>query len=150
MTYSQTWRSVFYLAAGLSGGVLILGLFSIDADVPYSNAHGEKEDRRVDWIGAWLITTGLVLIVFVLSDGEIVGWKTPCECPSPSLLYPCHRLLSCSVLAQLTLPRPQISSSSSSSAFSPQPLSSSGSGISSACTRKTPRAHSRRGGPRRR
>ncbi|KZP15059.1 efflux transporter [Athelia psychrophila] len=68
----QTWRSVFYLAAGLSAGVLLLGLFSIDADPPSA-----ETDRRVDWIGAFLITAGLVLIVFVLSDGEIVGWKTP-------------------------------------------------------------------------
>lgn len=69
---SQTWRSVFYFAAGLSAAVLALGLFFIDADQP-----SEETDRRVDWIGAFLITAGLVLIVFVLSDGEIVGWANP-------------------------------------------------------------------------
>ncbi|KAF7976799.1 hypothetical protein HWV62_5654 [Athelia sp. TMB] len=68
---AQTWRSVFYLAAGLSFFVLILGVFSIEADLPSTEV-----DKRVDWIGAGLVTTGLVLIVFVLSDGEIVGWKT--------------------------------------------------------------------------
>lgn len=37
-------------------------------------------DRRVDWIGASLVTVGLVLIVFVLGQGQIAsqGWGTPC------------------------------------------------------------------------
>jgi hypothetical protein len=38
-----------------------------------------EEDHRVDWIGAMLITIGLVLVVFVLSDGSTAphGWRTP-------------------------------------------------------------------------
>lgn len=50
-------------------------MFSIDPDEPST-----ETDRRIDWLGALLVTAGLVLIVFVLSDGEIVGWKTPCMC----------------------------------------------------------------------
>ena len=72
-TDRQHWRSTFYLSTGLTAACLILGLFSIDPDEPST-----ETDQRVDWLGALLITTGLVLIVFVLSDGEIVGWKTPC------------------------------------------------------------------------
>ena len=39
----------------------------------------EEIDKRVDWIGAFLVTTGLVLIVLVLSQGEIAPhqWATP-------------------------------------------------------------------------
>ncbi|KAF7420881.1 hypothetical protein PC9H_011399 [Pleurotus ostreatus] len=39
---------------------------------------GEEEDRRVDWLGAFLVTAGLVLVVFVLSDGEVAPrqWAT--------------------------------------------------------------------------
>ena len=78
---------MFYLAAGLSFFVLILGVFSIDADLPSTEV-----DKRVDWVGAGLVTTGLVLIVFVLSDGEIVGWKTGCACPSlPNTLPACSK-----------------------------------------------------------
>ena len=46
--------------------------------------------RRVDWLGAFLVTAGLVLIVFVLSDGSIApnGWKTPCQ-----LSLPCMRIV---------------------------------------------------------
>ena len=43
----------------------------------------EEEDRRVDWIGAVLVTAGLVCIMFVLGQGELApdGWKTGCEYP---------------------------------------------------------------------
>ncbi len=54
---------------------LIMGLLSIPKDEPSTEA-----DRRIDWLGAFLITAGLVLIVFVLSDGEIAPnkWATSC------------------------------------------------------------------------
>jgi hypothetical protein len=73
--YRDTWRSPFYLLTGLIVVVLISGLFSIDADLP-----SKETDKRVDWIGAFLVTTGLVLIIFVLGQGEIAPrqWATPC------------------------------------------------------------------------
>ena len=76
----QTWRSVFYLAAGTSVLIFFSGLVSFDADTPST-----ETVKRVDWIGALLVTIGLVLIVFVLGQGEIApqGWSTPCE------IYPC-------------------------------------------------------------
>jgi predicted MFS family arabinose efflux permease len=70
----KTWRSTFYLATGLSTICLILGMLSIDADLPST-----ETDRRIDWLGSLIVTTGLVLVVFVLSDGEIVGWSTSCN-----------------------------------------------------------------------
>ncbi|KAG2073085.1 MFS general substrate transporter [Suillus decipiens] len=71
---STHWRSVFYLAAATSAFTGVTGLISFDADAPSSEVV-----KRVDWIGASLVTTGLVLIVFVLGQGEIAsdGWKTP-------------------------------------------------------------------------
>ncbi|KAH7884855.1 major facilitator superfamily domain-containing protein [Phlebopus sp. FC_14] len=70
----EHWRATFFLAAGLAALCLLGGLVSFDAD----NVSSEM-DRRVDWIGATLVTSGLVLIVFVLGQGEIApqGWKTP-------------------------------------------------------------------------
>lgn len=46
-----------------------------------NNLSEEKLDKRVDWMGAMLITTGLVCIMFVLGQGELASqkWKTPCE-----------------------------------------------------------------------
>ncbi|KAI0086514.1 efflux transporter [Irpex rosettiformis] len=61
-----TWRSSFFLIAGLSLAAFVGGLFSIDKDVAY-----EGIDRRVDWFGAFLVTAGLVFICFALSDGPI-------------------------------------------------------------------------------
>ena len=46
------------------------------------HAHNSLSSR-LDWIGAFLVTSGLSLIIFVLSDGSIApdGWKTGCEYP---------------------------------------------------------------------
>ena len=70
----QTWRSTFYLTTGLSAMCLILGMLSIDADLPST-----EEDKRIDWLGSLIVTAGLVLVVFALSDGEVVGWSTSCK-----------------------------------------------------------------------
>jgi hypothetical protein len=71
----ETWRSNFYLLTGLTVLSMIIGYFTIDPDHP-----SEEVDKRVDWIGGALITIGLVLIIYVLSAGEIAerGWATPC------------------------------------------------------------------------
>ncbi|EKM57838.1 uncharacterized protein PHACADRAFT_251711 [Phanerochaete carnosa HHB-10118-sp] len=70
---AATWRSVFFLMAGLGVACFAGGFFAIDKDLPST-----EKDRRVDWLGAFLVTAGLVLIVFVLSDGTIApeGWGT--------------------------------------------------------------------------
>ncbi|KAI1790080.1 efflux transporter [Ganoderma leucocontextum] len=49
------------------------GYISIEADVPYT-----LPDKRLDWVGAFLVTAGLTFIVFILSDGSIApdGWRT--------------------------------------------------------------------------
>ncbi|PBK86271.1 putative efflux transporter [Armillaria gallica] len=70
----QSWRSPFYLTAGVCAVSFVIGLLVIDTDLPST-----EEDQRIDWIGVFLVTTGLVLIVFVLSEGEVAPqqWKTP-------------------------------------------------------------------------
>ena len=73
----KTWRSSFYMLTGLLFTILLSGLYSIDPDLP-----SQETDKRVDWIGAFLVTTGLVLIVFVFGQGEVAPrqWATPCTC----------------------------------------------------------------------
>ncbi|KAG1735284.1 major facilitator superfamily domain-containing protein [Suillus paluster] len=68
---STHWRSVFYMIAGISALAGLTGMVAFDSDVPSTDS--------VDWIGASLVTIGLVLIVFVLGQGELAlqGWKTP-------------------------------------------------------------------------
>ncbi|KAI9056747.1 MFS general substrate transporter [Trametes sanguinea] len=69
----QTWRSTFWLLAALTAPCCIGAMLSIEGDFPRP-----VTDRRVDWIGAVLVTAGLTFIIFVLSDGSIApdGWKT--------------------------------------------------------------------------
>ncbi|KAJ6498364.1 major facilitator superfamily domain-containing protein [Mycena vitilis] len=68
-----SWRAPFFLFAGLSLLCFLGGLFTVDADAPST-----EEDKRVDWIGAGLVTAGLVLLLFVLGQGQAAprGWKT--------------------------------------------------------------------------
>ncbi|KAJ7587489.1 putative efflux transporter [Mycena floridula] len=70
----ETWRSTFYVIAGLVVVSLVSGIFTIDADMPSTEL-----DQRVDWLGGFLVTAGLVLIVFVLGQGESAPqrWATP-------------------------------------------------------------------------
>ncbi|PCH40218.1 efflux transporter [Wolfiporia cocos MD-104 SS10] len=69
----QTWRSTFYFLTGMSFLCFVGALVCFDPDLP-----SEEEDKRIDWLGAFLITAALVLIVFVLSDGTMAsdGWRT--------------------------------------------------------------------------
>ncbi|KAH8109878.1 MFS general substrate transporter [Phellopilus nigrolimitatus] len=69
-----TWRAPFFLTAGLALLVFIGGIFFIDADLP-----SQEKDKRVDWLGATLVTSALVLITFILGEGELAPqrWRTP-------------------------------------------------------------------------
>ncbi|KIY64862.1 MFS general substrate transporter [Cylindrobasidium torrendii FP15055 ss-10] len=72
---AQTWRSIFWLLAGLGGLCVAIAVVVIDGDLP-----SLEEDQRVDWFGAFLISAGLVFVVFVLTQGEVAEpdqWKTP-------------------------------------------------------------------------
>lgn len=63
------------MLTGLCGLVFISGTFFIDRDEPTLEI-----DKRVDWFGAFLIISGIVLVMFVLGQGELATekWRTPC------------------------------------------------------------------------
>ncbi|CAL1716634.1 unnamed protein product [Somion occarium] len=69
-----TWRSMFFVVAGLSVLCIAGALLLVERDRPST-----EQDKRVDWLGAILVTAGLTLVVFVLSDGEVAPrqWSTP-------------------------------------------------------------------------
>ena len=72
---------MFFLSTGLNVLCMVGGAFSIDPDQPSTEV-----DKRVDYIGAFLVTAGLTFIIFILSDGSIApqGWATPCMQPALS------------------------------------------------------------------
>ncbi|WRT70205.1 uncharacterized protein IL334_007200 [Kwoniella shivajii] len=69
-----TWRSCFFFAAGLGLLGVVLVLFTVPKDIPTI----DDENKSVDWLGAALITIGLVCFLFAISDAQAApqGWKT--------------------------------------------------------------------------
>ncbi|EJU05211.1 hypothetical protein DACRYDRAFT_86362 [Dacryopinax primogenitus] len=67
------WRAIFFVSAGIGGVVFVLVWLA------FPNHRGHYEDKRVDWLGAALITSSLILLMFCLGQGEIApqGWRTP-------------------------------------------------------------------------
>ncbi|KAJ7218209.1 MFS general substrate transporter [Mycena rebaudengoi] len=79
-----TWRAQFFLSTALSFATLLGAVAAIDSDRPLFRrsassstgdvaelSHDEPEDRRLDWLGALLSTSGLIFIIFCLGQGEI-------------------------------------------------------------------------------
>jgi hypothetical protein len=82
MTHRRAWQYTYFLLAGLAAIPALLGLFIIPPDPPKWDI-----DRRIDWIGGALITTGLSLLTFAITQGGLVDgeWSVPCGSPSPPL-----------------------------------------------------------------
>ncbi|KAL0952456.1 hypothetical protein HGRIS_006724 [Hohenbuehelia grisea] len=111
-----SWRSNFFLSTGLTAMYMLMGVWCIDADKPTTEV-----DRRVDWIGAFLVTAGLVLIVFVLSDGEVAPdqWRT--SYIIALLIIGCF-LIGCFLYWQWYLERVQNNPNAPYSAWTPPPI----------------------------
>lgn len=78
------WKWVFGALAMLSAIITVAGIFLIPAQPPphpdASSSSPETTSKRfpaVDWVGATLITVALVALNFSLTEGNVVGWKTP-------------------------------------------------------------------------
>lgn len=67
---------MLYVVAGLSVLCIIGALLFVEPDTPSA-----EQDKRVDWLGAFFVTSGLTLVVFALSEGEVAPhqWRTPCK-----------------------------------------------------------------------
>ncbi|KAG2171558.1 hypothetical protein INT43_008284 [Umbelopsis isabellina] len=64
LSSSIGWRWIFYVSAICSLAMLILaGLF-------VSDSKNEKTEEKVDMVGFSLVTSGFILIIFALSDGQ--------------------------------------------------------------------------------
>ncbi|KAG8856950.1 hypothetical protein FRB96_006213 [Tulasnella sp. 330] len=71
---SDSWRSMFFVFAGLAVLAGLAVFFAVPRD-----KFDDRTDRRVDWLGAAMITVSLVMLLFALAQGEVAanGWGTP-------------------------------------------------------------------------
>ncbi|KAK9780907.1 putative Major facilitator superfamily (MFS) profile domain-containing protein [Seiridium cardinale] len=72
------WKWVFGANAILAVAVTAAGVFLIPPPPPETKAkkHGKSLARTVDWFGGFLITAGILCLLFALTEGNVVGWKT--------------------------------------------------------------------------
>ncbi|PHH91117.1 hypothetical protein CDD83_1598 [Cordyceps sp. RAO-2017] len=81
------WRWVFGVSAIMAGLVVVAGIVFIPhatinaASRVEMSAHGTNSSPlsrlSIDWIGVVLITSGLIALMFALTEGSVVGWRTP-------------------------------------------------------------------------
>lgn len=77
------WSWVFWAMAILAALVAVAGLLVIPPPPPTRTAplHGARglarAEATVDWVGAVLVTLGLLALLFALTEGNVVGWSTP-------------------------------------------------------------------------
>ncbi|PHH70134.1 hypothetical protein CDD82_7311 [Ophiocordyceps australis] len=70
----SNWKWVFGATAVMACSVSIAGYLFIPSSV---QAAPISQQPAIDWIGAFLITSGLVALMFALTEGNVVGWQTP-------------------------------------------------------------------------
>ncbi|KAI9334763.1 major facilitator superfamily domain-containing protein [Obelidium mucronatum] len=82
---SLGWRAVFFLYAGLTLLVLILGAVVLPADKPVKRDDALNVAKNMDYLGAVLSTGSLILFIYAITAGTEEGWSTP-QILSPLLL----------------------------------------------------------------
>lgn len=71
------WTWVFWALTMIAACVAAGGYFVIPPPPTTLHAQGVKAKATVDWVGAVLITVGLMVLLFALTEGNVVGWSTP-------------------------------------------------------------------------
>lgn len=68
------WKWVFWIFGILTALVTVAAIFVIP---PPPVKREPKLTHAVDWIGGTIVTIGLIMLLFALSEGNVVGWSTP-------------------------------------------------------------------------
>ena len=72
------WKVVFFVIAGSAFVIGVTAIFIIPKEPPRSESSADAPRASgVDWIGAFLFTSGTLLLLISLSEGASRGWKTP-------------------------------------------------------------------------
>jgi MFS family permease len=72
LTSSLGWRYIFYLIVIITGSLGTLGMIVLPKD-----PGADEKKPKMDYLGAFLSTAGLILLQFVLSSGGVYGWGSP-------------------------------------------------------------------------
>jgi predicted MFS family arabinose efflux permease len=72
-----SWKWVFGVIAIIAAAITAAGIFFIPPPKNTLHEEGANLKASVDWLGAFLITAGLLALLFALTEGNVVGWSTP-------------------------------------------------------------------------
>ncbi|KAL2128949.1 hypothetical protein VTI74DRAFT_8416 [Chaetomium olivicolor] len=74
-----SWKWVFVAIAMAAFAISAAAFFIIPtAKKPAQEEVAHSKPRAsIDWLGAFLITVGLLALLFALTEGNVVGWSTP-------------------------------------------------------------------------
>lgn len=69
---------MFWILSILAGLVTIGAILYIPPSVDIARKHTPllSLGKSVDWLGGFLITSGLIALLFALTEGNVVGWST--------------------------------------------------------------------------
>lgn len=62
------WRAIFYVSSAMAFLIHAVAWFVVPRDVRAENS--KNDDLSVDWIGATLVTVGLVILTYTLASGQ--------------------------------------------------------------------------------
>lgn len=77
MAQYTDWKWIFGVLAIMGGVISVCGILFIPPPPPSPSGTNKKGPPKIDWIGATLITVGLLALMFALTEGNVVGWDTP-------------------------------------------------------------------------
>lgn len=73
LTAKASWRWVFYLIGIVTIPFAVAAWFLL----PKTTSHEPKPKRSIDIPGIVILTGGLILFVYAVSDGGVAGWGSP-------------------------------------------------------------------------
>lgn len=68
-----SWRWIFWILCIMASIVTVAGYFIIPS--PPKSAATPR--ASIDWIGAFLVTVGVLVLLFAMAEGNVVGWNRP-------------------------------------------------------------------------
>ncbi|KAL2189914.1 hypothetical protein L209DRAFT_677132 [Thermothelomyces heterothallicus CBS 203.75] len=71
-----SWKWVFVAISLAAFAITAAGVFVIPPS-ERAGSDGGAQKPSVDWLGAVLITVGLLALLLALTEGNVVGWRTP-------------------------------------------------------------------------